>query len=187
MSGAASTSASARGPRVWWRDLPRSLRRALLGAALLVLIVVGGLLARYLSAENAERADDLALVRAEARGDVATMLDRLSGCRADAKCVSQVRSLAGDSRVRQAGAIKLLQVESNTASSLFGATGETRVAWTVLGGTPVVQCIVVQRTGNPLTGIGVKLLSIGAPISNGGDCGAPGGAEEEAGEGEGGR
>ncbi len=55
MSGAASTSAPARGPRVWWRGLPRSLRRALLGGTLLVVLVGSGLLARYLSAENAER------------------------------------------------------------------------------------------------------------------------------------
>lgn len=187
MSGAASTSAPARGPRVWWRGLPRSLRRALVGVVLLVLLVVGGLLARYLSAENAERAADLALVRAEARGDVAAMLDHLSGCRADAKCLAQVRSIASDGRVRQAGAIKVLQVESATASSLFGATGETRFAWTVLGGKPVVQCIVVHRTGNPLTGIDVQLLSISAPISSEGTCSAPSEAErfeEEASEAE---
>ncbi len=126
-------------------------------------------------------------MRAEARGDVGAMLDRLSGCRADAKCLAQVRSVAGDARVRQAGAIKLLQVESKTASALFGATGKTRIAWTVLGGKPVVQCIVVQRTGNPLTGIGVRLLSISAPIRNEGDCSPPSEAErfeEEASEAE---
>ncbi|HEX8714461.1 MAG TPA: hypothetical protein VF706_02745, partial [Solirubrobacteraceae bacterium] len=68
MAGAAaSTSAPARGPRVWWRGLPRSLRRALLGGTLLVVLVVSGLLARFLSVENVERDDDLALVQAQAR------------------------------------------------------------------------------------------------------------------------
>jgi hypothetical protein len=162
-----------RGPRVWWRSLPRRLRISLVAGALLLFVVIGALLARYLSAENAERAADLALVRAEARGDVGAMLDRLSGCRADAKCVAHVRELARDPRVRRAGDVKVLQIESKTASSLFGATGKTRLAWTVLGGTPVVQCLVVRRSGNPLTGIDVELLSISSPIANDGKCHPP--------------
>ncbi len=164
---------AARGPRVWWRGLSRRTRTTVLAICALVVLVVGGLLARYLSAENAERDAALALVRAEARGDVGAMLDRLSGCRAEAKCVAQVRALASDARVRHAGEVKLLQVESKTAGSLFGATGKARVAWTVLGGKPVVQCVVVRRSGNPLTGIGVELLSIGSPIDNEGKCNPP--------------
>ncbi len=142
----------------------------MVGASLLVVLVVGGLLARYLSAENAERTADLALVRAEARGNAEAMLARLSGCRAQAKCVVHVRSLASDPRVRRSGEVKVLQVESKTASALFGASGETRIAWTVLGGSPVVQCIDVRRSGNVLSGIDVRLLSISAPIANEADC-----------------
>ncbi|HUA73503.1 MAG TPA: hypothetical protein VL988_01975 [Solirubrobacteraceae bacterium] len=171
MSGAAaSPPATARGPRVWWRGLPRSLRRTLIGVTLLVVVVVGVLLARWLSAENAERAADLAFVRAETRGEVGAMLGRISGCRADAACVAHVHDLAGNARLRRDGNVKLLQIESETAHSLFGATGKTRLAWTTLGGKPVVQCVVVKRSGNPLTGIDVELLSVSAPIANTGKC-----------------
>lgn len=162
--------ATERGPRAWWRGLSRSLRRTLIGGTLLAVVVVGVLLARWLSAENAERAADLAFVRAETRGDVEAMLNGISGCRADQKCVAQVHDLAGNARFHRTGAVKLLQVESDTAHSLFGATGKTRLAWTTLGGKPVVQCVVVKRTGNPLTGIDVELLSVSAPIANTGKC-----------------
>ncbi|HEV2974075.1 MAG TPA: hypothetical protein VGX69_03660 [Solirubrobacteraceae bacterium] len=149
------------------------MRVGLLAGALLLFLVLSGLLARYLSAENLEREDALALVRAEARGDVGAMLERLSGCRASASCVAHVRAVASNPRVRRVGVVKLLQFESKTAGALFGARGKTRVAWTVLGGLPVVQCVDVRRTGNPLTGIGVQLLGLSAPISNEDKCSKP--------------
>jgi hypothetical protein len=167
---AASTPVTERGPRAWWRGLSRSLRRTLIGTTLLVVVVIGALAARWLSAENSERAAALAFVRAETRGDVEAMLGGISGCRTDRKCVAQVHHLAGNARLHQSGAVKLLQVESETAHSLFGATGKTRLAWTTLDGKPVVQCVVVKRTGNPLTGIDVELLSVSAPIKNTGKC-----------------
>jgi hypothetical protein len=68
------------------------------------------------------------------------------------------------------GAVKVLSLKSSTAYSLTGATGKTRLAWTVIGRLPVVQCVEVRRTGNPLVGIKVALLSLSAPISNEGDC-----------------
>jgi hypothetical protein len=170
---AASTRSPARGPRAWWRGLTRGLRLALVAVTLLLFVAISGLLARYLSADNLERDDDLALVRAEARGDLGAMLGRLSGCRASVSCMAAARTAASDPRVHRAGAVKLLQLESKTAGALFGAHGKTRVAWTVLGGKPVVQCVDVRRTGNPLTGIDVKLLSISAPISNEGKCSKP--------------
>jgi hypothetical protein len=40
----------------------------------------------------------------------------------------------------------------------------------VIGELPVVQCIGVRRTGNPLSGIEVALVSLSAPIPNEGDC-----------------
>src|ERR1700722_19959256 len=167
---AASTHAPTRGPRAWWRRLSRRARIVLIALTLLLFLAISGLLARYFSAENAERADYLALVEAEHHGDSSAILRRLDGCHADPKCVAQVQAIVTDPRVRQVGAVKLLQVESKTAGALFGAHGKTRLAWTVLGGKPIVQCVDVQRSGNPLTGIDVKLLSIGSPISNEGKC-----------------
>jgi hypothetical protein len=138
--------------------------------AVVLFLAISGLLARFFSVENVERDDDLALVQAEARGSVAGMLDRLSGCRASPSCVAGVKADASDPRVRRAGAVKILQLESKTANSLFGATGKTRLAWTVIGKPPVVQCVDVRRTGNFFEGIDVKLIGLSAPIGNEGLC-----------------
>ncbi len=66
--------------------------------------------------------------------------------------------------------MKILTLTSPTAYSLTGATGTTRVAWTVIGHLPVVQCVSVKRTGNALTGISLKLQTIGAQIPGEADC-----------------
>lgn len=169
----AHPAAGARGPREWWRGLSpgrRRMLRALLAVAAVAVLVVGALLARFLSVENAERSDDLVLVQAEARGDLAGMLARMSGCRASPSCLATARADASDPRLRRTGAVKILQLESPTAYSLSGATGATRLAWTVIGTLPVVQCIDVRRTGDFLSGVHVRLLGISAPISGEGRC-----------------
>ncbi len=137
---------------------------------MVVVLAVSVLLARFLTVENAERKDDLTLVQAEARGDLAGMLQQLSGCRASASCLAAARADASDPRVRRAGAVKILQLESPTAYSLSGASGRTRLAWTVIGTLPVVQCIDVRRTGNFLSGVHVQLTGISTPISGEGRC-----------------
>ena len=43
--------------------------------------------------------------------------------------------------------------------------GTGRVAWRAGDGGPVVQCVRVRRDG-PLSGAGVELLAISAPIGN---------------------
>jgi hypothetical protein len=138
--------------------------------AVVLFLAISGLLARFFSVENVERDDDLALVQAEARGSVAGMLAQLSGCRASPSCVAGVKADASDPRLRRAGAVKILQLESKTAGSLFGATGKTRLAWTVIGKPPVVQCVDVRRTGNFFEGIEVQLIGLSAPIGNEGIC-----------------
>jgi hypothetical protein len=135
-----------------------------------LFLAISGLLARFFSVENVERDDDLALVQAEARGSVAGMLDALSGCRASPSCVAGVKADASDPRLRRAGVVKILQLESKTANSLFGATGKTRLAWTVIGKPPVVQCVDVRRTGSFFAGIDVQLIGLSAPIGNEGIC-----------------
>jgi hypothetical protein len=96
------------------------------------------------------------------------MLAQLSGCSASAACASVVRGDA--SSLRRSGAVKILSLKSSTAYALTGATGKTRIAWTVIGRLPVVQCIEVRRSGNPISGIDVTLLSLSAPIENEADC-----------------
>jgi hypothetical protein len=133
-----------------------------------VFLLLSGLLARFLSVENAERDKELALLQAQARGDVSAMLAQLTGCRRSPGCVATLEANA--SRLRRTGAVKILSLKSRTSYSLAGATAKTRLAWTVIGRLPVVQCVEVRRTGNFLVGIKVTLLSLSAPIANEADC-----------------
>jgi len=150
---------------------PRRTKRVLLIVlAVLLFLAVSGLLARFLSVENLERERDLELIQAEARGNVAAMVARLQGCSRSSACRAAVARVASDPRVRRPGGVKILNLESHTAYALTGATGETRVAWTVIGTLPVVQCIKVRRTGNFLSGVNVTLLALSPPIPNEGEC-----------------
>ena len=98
------------------------------------------------------------------------MLDQISGCRASSACIASVRANAANPRLRRRGAVKILALNSPTAYSLGGATGRTRLAWTVIGSLPVVQCVDVRRTGNFLTGIHVHVIALSAPIAGNGKC-----------------
>jgi hypothetical protein len=136
----------------------------------LLFLAISGLLARFLSVENTERDADLALIEAQARGDVAGMIARIRGCRESPACVAGVRVDASNPRLLRKGAVKILQLTSPTAYSLTGASGRTRLAWTVIGQLPVVQCVGVRRRGNPVLGITIELTSLSAPIPNEADC-----------------
>jgi hypothetical protein len=133
-----------------------------------LFVVISGELARFLSAEGVERDDIVAVLKAQAAGNLQGMLDGQAGCRQSPSCVATTRANA--TNLRRTGAVKILTLTSPTAYTLTGATGKTRVGWTVIGKLPVVQCVEVRRTGNFLKGITVTLLSISTPISNEGDC-----------------
>jgi hypothetical protein len=133
-----------------------------------LFLAISALLARFLSTENAERDDVLAVLQAQARGDASGVLARLSGCLRSPACAATVSASA--SRLRRPGAVKILSLKSSTAYSLTGATGKTRVAWTVIGRLPVVQCVRVRRSGNFVEGVKVMLLSLSAPIPGEADC-----------------
>jgi hypothetical protein len=135
-----------------------------------LFLAVSFLLARFLSTENTERDDELALIQAQAKGDVPGMLRLLNGCRKRPLCVALVRANAANPRLRRAGAVKILSIKSSTAYALTGTSGKTRLAWTVIGMLPVVQCVQVRRTGNFLKGLTISLLSLSAPIPNEADC-----------------
>jgi hypothetical protein len=167
--GSAGVSANPDGQLVQGADRSRRARRiALIALGVVVFLAVSAALARFLSVENVERDDEAALLTAQVRGEPAAMLARLSGCRQSASCVATVRANAA--RLASAGEPKILSLKSATAYSLAGATGRTRLAWTVIGRSPVVQCVEVRRTGNALTGIHIHLLRLSAPIPNAADC-----------------
>ena len=148
--------------------LSRGQRIALAVGALIVFLAISALLARFLSVENLERDDILAVLNSEAAGSAEGMLARLNGCRQAVRCAATVRADA--QRLRRPGSVKILSLTSSTAYSFTGVTGNTRVAWTVIGRLPVVQCVRVRRAGNFLSGVHVTLLSLTPPIAGEADC-----------------
>ena len=148
--------------------MSRLLRNSLIALGVVVFLIISAFLARYLSTDNAERDQDLSLLQAEASGNAASVIARIRGCGASPSCVALER--ANVARLRRPGAVKILNLQSATANAPVTTTGETRIAWTVIGRLPVVQCILVRRTGTALSGLSVTLLGLSAPIDNSADC-----------------
>jgi hypothetical protein len=148
--------------------MTRPLRIALIALGVLAFLAVSGFLARYLTTDNAERNADLNLLKAEAAGSAQALIAQIHGCATSPACVTLQRANAA--RLRRPGAVKILQLTSATANSPDTTTGQTRIAWTVIGRLPVVQCILVHRSGNALSGLSVTLLGLSAPINNTADC-----------------
>ena len=143
-------------------------RVPLIVLAVVLFLVISGLLARFLNVENTERNDIHNLLQAQTAGNAQSVINQLRGCASTPACVAAQRANAA--RLRRPGDVKLLLLQSKTAYALTGKTGRTRVAWTVIGRLPVVQCVLVHRSGNALTGVSVTLLDLSAPIPNTGTC-----------------
>jgi hypothetical protein len=148
--------------------LPRGRAIPAIVVGVVVFLAISALLARFLSTENTERDDVLAVLSAQARGDVAGILAGLDRCGEQPACVATERKNA--LALRRPGSVKILSLKSPTAYSLTGASGRTRVAWTVIGRLPVVQCVEVRRTGSALAGMTVSLRYLSAPIPNEATC-----------------
>jgi hypothetical protein len=144
----------------------RTRRWAAVAVAVALFVVVSALLARWLGTENAERSAILHLLEAQARGDAGAMLHRLD-CRDDA-CVAQARENART--LKAPGRVTLVRVDSGTSHSLGGATAPTRVVWITPGRLTTVQCVLVRRSGTPLSGMSVTLLDLSAPIDREAPC-----------------
>lgn len=143
-----------------------------IAAAVVVFLAISGLLARWLAAEGREREAILDVLRAQVAGDAERMLDELDpACARDAACAALARENARRLARSGGGELKLLNLRSDTAYALGGATGTTRVVWTVLdAGLPTVQCATVRRTGNVLAGRSITVLRISAPIGRESSC-----------------
>jgi hypothetical protein len=160
-----------RRPRDWLREQRRLPRRRLIAigsVALVLFLIFSVLLARYLSTENVERTDIYAVLRAEAAGNADGVISHLAGCREHAGCVAQAQRNAA--KLRRPGSVKILTLSSQTAYAVTSDSGTTRVAWTVLGRLPTVQCVSVTRKGNFLSGLSVTLTGLSAPIPGEADC-----------------
>jgi hypothetical protein len=140
-----------------------------IGFAAFVFLGLSGLMARALTGAGTERSDVLELLRAQARGDAAAMLEDLPACRAEPACTTVVRDRVRD--LRRQGQVEILTYTPSVQVALTRRTGVGRVAWRAGTSDPVVQCVRVRRDG-PLTGAGVELLAISAPIGGDASCGA---------------
>ena len=135
-----------------------------LGAA--AFVVVSLLVARWLLADGAERNEIEALLRAQARGDVPAMAERLDRC--DARCRAELDRLAA--RLRADGDPEIVRYDSRTSHALGPQTAPTRVVWATPGRLPTVQCVLVRRSGTALSGPRVTLLRLSAPIGRQDTC-----------------
>src|SRR5271154_1824301 len=131
--------------------MKRPLRIVLIVVGVLVFLVFSAFLGRYLLTDDAERNADLNLLKAEAAGSAPAMIAEIQGCASDPRCVTLQRQNA--QHLRRPGSVKILQLTSATANAPDTQTGPTRIAWTVIGRLPVVQCILVHRSGNALSGL----------------------------------
>jgi hypothetical protein len=137
------------------------------GFGLFVFLGLSFLLARGLTGSSAERGKVLEVLQAQASGDAGAVLERLPACRAEPACAQVTRARV--ERLERPGAVQILTYQPSTRLSLTRRTGTGRVAWRAGDGLPVVQCVRVRREG-PLTGGGVQLLALSAPIGRESAC-----------------
>ncbi|MGH2840258.1 MAG: hypothetical protein ACRDKY_05465 [Solirubrobacteraceae bacterium] len=142
------------------------MKRALIAVAILVFLGVSLLVARWLNTDTVERGAVVELLRAQARGDAAGMLEHLD-CRDDS-CRAQAHENAR--RLRSPGELKVVLYQSGTAHALRSRTKPTRVVWITPGRLTTVQCVLVRRRGNAIAGTSVTLLRVSAPIGRESSC-----------------
>lgn len=147
-------------------------RPVIIAAGVLALVAVSFVVARWINNDTVERARVVELLRAQLRGDSADMLRRLTACRQPG-CASVVRENAR--RLRRDGELKVALYQSQTAHALRSRTRFTRVVWFPSGreAETTVQCVLVRREGNALTGMTVSLLRVTAPIGRESSCPSP--------------
>jgi hypothetical protein len=141
-------------------------RPLLIAAGVVVVLAISIVIARWLNTDTVERGAVTELLRAQARGDLNSMLRRLN-CR-DASCEALARANA--ERLKAPGELKIALYQSGTAHALKARTKPTRVVWFTPGKLTTVQCVLVRRTGNMLAGTTVSLLRLSAPIGRESSC-----------------
>jgi len=144
----------------------RVKRPLLIAAAVIALFAISAIVARWIKNDSVERGKVERLLRAQARGDAAKMLE-LVAC-PDQACEALVRANAR--KLRGRGDLKIALYQSQTAHALTSRTKPTRVVWFTRGRLTTVQCVLVRRRGNVLAGTSVTLLRLSAPIDRESSC-----------------
>jgi hypothetical protein len=147
----------------------RRQRLLVIAFGVFVFLGISLLLARALTGAGAERSRVLAVLRAQAAGDVDGVLRRLPECRRSPTCAQITRERTA--KLRRPGKVQILNYQPSVQVTLTNRSGPARVAWrTPDRRFPVVQCVFVRREG-PLTGGGVRLVSISNPVGLESGCG----------------
>lgn len=137
------------------------------GFVVLLFLAFSALLARALSGAGAERSAVLGVIRAEARGDVPSVLKAMPACQKVPACVGVVTDTVA--KVRKPGDVQILAYDPSVHVALAETIGTGRVAWRIGTGLPIVQCVRARRQG-PVDGAGVELLSVSPPIGREAAC-----------------
>src|SRR5690349_14833700 len=119
------------------------------------------MLARALSATGTERAAVLELAQAQAQGDATKVLNDTPACKAQPACAAATETFVA--KLKKPGKVEILQYRPSVNLPLTNQVATGRVAWRAGTNLPVVQCVRVRREG-PVSGAGVEVLSISAPI-----------------------
>ena len=146
----------------------RPARILLLVLGLLAFLAISLGLARVLSANGAEQDAILALLRAQAHGDAAAMVEQIDGCAQWPSCVADAR--ATSTRLRSPGKVVLVRLDASTSFSFGGHDGVARVVWKTPSRTTIVQCVDVHRGGDVLGGLTVELRALSRPIGHQAAC-----------------
>jgi hypothetical protein len=150
--------------------MSRPARIALTASAVLLFVLVSGLVARVLAAQGAERTVLQQSIAAQAAGDSRLAASLISNCPPGSSCAKAVAEVVA--KVKAPGQrAKVLQIELGTKASPGGDIGVARVAWRIDGRLPVVECVVVERTGNAVSGFAVRINAMSKPIQREGHCG----------------
>jgi hypothetical protein len=137
------------------------------GFGVFVFLGISAMLARALSATGTERSRVLEVIRAEARGDARTVLRSTPACAQEPACAAATNAFVAE--LKRPGDIQILQYRPSAQMPVTNGVGTGRVAWRAGEGDPVVQCVRVRREG-PLSGAGVELLAISAPVGDEASC-----------------
>ena len=159
------------GPKapVTLRRMSRRTRITVIAFGTFVFLGVSLLLTKAFVGSGNERAVVLDVLRAQAAGDPAGMLEKMPACRSDRTCTRLTEERA--ERLARPGSVQILTYTPSVQVALTNRDGTGRVAWrTDQRPLPVVQCVVVKRQG-PLSGGGVELVSLSNPIGNEASCG----------------
>ena len=141
---------------------------ALIVLGLIVFLAISAVLARVLSVDGAERSAITSLVQAEARGDAEAMIGQIQECGQHPAC--RQRAAENASTLRRIGSVKILELNPSAGLSFGSTLGTARVAWRAGSALPVVQCVLVRRAGNALSGLRVELLEISLRIKSDSGC-----------------